>query len=74
MRRRPQHGDAKDKPMPASQYTISIECIDCGACENMCPRSAIVEAKRQFVIRRSLCNGCGICAGYCPTRAIFKRS
>jgi Pyruvate/2-oxoacid:ferredoxin oxidoreductase delta subunit len=48
--------------------------MDCGACQAMCPRSAIVEAKRQFVIRRSLCNGCGICAGYCPARAILKRT
>lgn len=59
--------------MPVPPYTIGISCIDCGACQSMCPRSAIVEAKRQFVIRRSLCNGCGICAGYCPTGAIFKR-
>ena len=55
-------------------YTINASCMSCGACEDVCPRSAIVEAKRQFVIRRSGCNACGICAGFCPVRAIVRRA
>jgi len=60
--------------MPASRYTISTDCMSCGACADMCPQSAIIEAKRQYVIRQSGCTGCGSCAGYCPYRAIVKRS
>jgi MinD superfamily P-loop ATPase len=59
--------------MPSSRYTISADCMQCGACEGMCPVSAIIEAKRQFVIRQSGCTGCGICVGFCPFRAIIKR-
>ena len=48
--------------------------MDCGVCEYMCPEVAIFEAKRQFVIRKDLCNGCGICVPYCPARAIVPRA
>jgi MinD superfamily P-loop ATPase len=55
-------------------YIISTDCMDCGVCEFMCPQGAIFEAKRQFVIRKDLCNGCGDCVPYCPARAIVPRS
>ncbi|MEO6197212.1 MAG: 4Fe-4S binding protein [Dehalococcoidia bacterium] len=55
-------------------YIISSDCMDCGVCEYMCPQSAIYEAKRQFVIKKQLCNGCGDCVPYCPARAIVLRS
>lgn len=48
--------------------------MDCAVCEYMCPEGAIFEAKRQFVIRKDLCNGCGLCVPYCPARAIVARS
>jgi MinD superfamily P-loop ATPase len=54
-------------------YTITADCLDCGICEAMCARGAIVPAKRQFVIKKSKCNGCAICAPYCPARAIVPR-
>jgi MinD superfamily P-loop ATPase len=54
-------------------YVISSDCMDCGVCEYMCPEGAIFEAKRQFVIRKDLCNGCGDCVPYCPARAIVPR-
>jgi MinD superfamily P-loop ATPase len=54
-------------------YIISTDCMDCGVCEFMCPRGAIFEAKRQFVIRKGLCDGCGECVPYCPARAIVAR-
>jgi len=47
----------------AAGYTINASCVSCGVCEDVCPRSAIVEARRQFVIRRSNCDACGICVG-----------
>jgi MinD superfamily P-loop ATPase len=55
-------------------YIISSDCMDCAVCEYMCPEGAIFEAKRQFVIRKNLCNGCGICVPYCPARAIVPRT
>src|SRR3990172_13366400 len=59
---------------PVCGYIISSDCMDCGVCEYMCPEEAIFEAKRQFVIRKDLCNGCGLCVPYCPARAIVTRS
>ena len=64
----------KDRAMAAGGYTINPTCMSCGVCEDVCPRSAIVEARRQFVIRRSTCDACGICAGFCPVRAIVRRT
>ena len=58
----------------ADGYVISSDCMDCGVCEYMCPQGAIFEAKRQFVIRRGVCNGCGECVPYCPARAIVPRA
>jgi MinD superfamily P-loop ATPase len=57
----------------SSRYTISVNCMSCGACAAMCPQSAIIAAKRQYVIRKTDCSGCGSCVGYCPYRAIVKR-
>lgn len=54
-------------------YIISTDCMDCGVCEFMCPEGAIFEAKRQFVIRKDLCNDCAACVPYCPARAIVHR-
>ena len=59
---------------PVCGYIISSDCMDCGVCEYMCPEEAIFETKRQFVIRKDLCNGCGLCVPYCPARAIVTRS
>ncbi len=60
--------------MAATGYTIKPSCMSCGVCEDVCPRSAIVEARLQFVIRRSSCDACGICVSFCPVRAIVRRS
>jgi len=66
--------DTSAPPDPPAGYIISTDCMDCGVCEYMCPVGAIFEAKRQFVIRKDLCNGCGLCVPYCPARAIVARS
>lgn len=66
--------DTSAFPKQATGYIISTDCMDCGVCEYMCPEDAIFEAKRQFVINKTLCNGCGICVPYCPARAIVLRT
>ena len=50
-------------------YTITDECLSCGACEPECPVGAISEGADKFVIDASLCTDCGSCAGVCPTNA-----
>ena len=64
----------KEGPLATPGYTISASCMSCGVCGDICPHSAIVEARRQFVIRRSSCDACGICVRFCPVRAIVRRS
>ena len=50
-------------------YTITDECIACGACENECVEGAISENNGAFVVNASLCRGCGTCADVCPVGA-----
>jgi len=50
-------------------YTITDECIACGACANECAEDAIYEKNGVFVIDSSLCRGCGTCADVCPVGA-----
>lgn len=51
-------------------YTITDECISCGACEAECPVSAISEGETQYVIDADACVDCGACAAQCPVSAI----
>lgn len=53
-------------------YSISEECIKCGACEAECPVSAISEGESQYQIDPDTCISCGACAGVCPTGAISE--
>lgn len=53
-------------------YKISDACINCGACENECPVTAISEASGARVIDADTCISCGACAGVCPTDAISE--
>ncbi len=46
-------------------------CVACGACESVCPRSAITIWKGCYaVIDNNLCVGCGKCANICPATSI----
>ena len=51
-------------------YTISSECISCGACVGDCPVEAITLEETQYSINTDTCIDCGACAGSCPVDAI----
>lgn len=51
-------------------YTISDACINCGACEPICPVNAISEAGDLRVIAAGTCIDCGACVDSCPVDAI----
>ncbi len=53
-------------------YKITDACINCGACEPVCPVEAIKEADGIRVIDQDLCAGCGACVGECPVEAIIE--
>jgi ferredoxin len=52
--------------------TITVECINCGACEPECPNQAISQGEDIFVIDPQLCTECvgfheqEACAAVCP--------
>ena len=50
-------------------YKISDACIECGACESVCPVGAISEGDGKYVIDPAKCIDCGSCAGECPVGA-----
>ncbi len=52
-------------------HVIDAEtCISCGACEAVCPESAISEGDGTYVIDAAKCTDCGTCVGECPVEAI----
>lgn len=53
-------------------YTISDECISCGACAGECPVEAISEGDGKFVINAETCIDCGSCESVCPVGAPAK--
>ncbi len=54
-------------------YFIDDTCINCGACEAVCPVSCISEVGDKRVIDESVCIDCGTCASVCPVSAIHQR-
>ncbi len=47
------------------------ECVACGCCEKVCPRSAIgIELGIRAVVDEARCVGCGKCERECPATAI----
>lgn len=51
-------------------YTINEECINCGACEPVCPVNSISEQGDARVIDAGTCIDCGACVDTCPVDAI----
>jgi ferredoxin len=51
-------------------YTINEECINCGACDPVCPVDAISEQGDARKIDPAVCTDCGACADTCPVAAI----
>ena len=51
-------------------YTITDDCVSCGACAGECPNEAISEGSDKYVIDPDACTDCGACAEACPSEAI----
>jgi len=52
-------------------YKINPDtCVNCGACEPVCPVQAITEKDGKRVINPDTCIDCGACSGTCPVTAI----
>lgn len=51
-------------------HTITPECINCGACEPVCPVNSISEKGDVRVIDANTCIDCGACIDTCPVNAI----
>jgi len=51
-------------------HFITDDCIACGACESVCPVTAIEAEDPIFVIDLDTCIDCGACDEVCPVDAI----
>ncbi|MEA5112944.1 MAG: 4Fe-4S dicluster domain-containing protein [Geobacteraceae bacterium] len=51
-------------------HHITDNCIACGACEPVCPVSAISSGDPIYVIDMDVCIECGACDDVCPVEAI----
>lgn len=51
-------------------HSINDDCINCGACADTCPVSAISEQGGKHVIDADTCIDCGACVDTCPVGAI----
>ena len=53
-------------------HKISNDCINCGACEPVCPVIAISENNGKRVINAETCINCDMCTPECPVNAISQ--
>lgn len=54
-------------------HFIDETCINCAACESVCPVSCISEGDNARVIDESTCIDCSSCVSVCPVGAIHAR-
>ncbi len=53
---------------------VGKNCVACGACMKVCPRSAIeVKNGVKAVVDADLCVGCGLCVKTCPAGILEKK-
>ena len=52
-------------------HYITEDCINCGACDDVCPVDAISEVGEIHVIDQDLCTDCGACDDVCPVDVIL---
>jgi ferredoxin len=53
-----------------ADHYITEDCINCGACADVCPVEAISEKGEVHVIDPEVCTDCGACNEVCPVDAI----
>lgn len=49
---------------------ISVRCIGCGICVDVCPNEALVMQDGRTTLVAVLCEGCGVCVGFCEQKAL----
>lgn len=69
---KPGGNESRQERIRNMTYTITSDCISCGACEAECPEGAISEGDGIYVIDANKCQDCGACADVCPTGACQK--
>jgi Pyruvate/2-oxoacid:ferredoxin oxidoreductase delta subunit len=52
-------------------YTVTTDCVGCGACLLTCPEHAIRPYGGRLVVLDT-CTGCGECAEVCPVDACVE--
>lgn len=62
------HNPESKKPGPEISFDKN-ECVNCGACMDICPENAL-DRENAFFIDRTRCTLCGECAANCPSGAL----
>ncbi len=52
---------------------VDNTCVNCGACESICPMGAISEQDGKRVIDEDICVDCYACEMQCPVSAIHEK-
>lgn len=59
------------KNTPSKKPTITVKCISCGQCQEICPKHAITNTPNKATIDDSKCIRCYACQEICPEKAII---
>lgn len=56
---------------PVKVEVVSILCIGCGVCVDVCPNEALAMLDgRSCLANAENCEGCGVCVGFCEQKAL----